>query len=184
MLAYLFWHQPAEGQERTGYEQALVAFHERLRTVARPSGLVGSGSARVGRLPWTPGEGYEDCYLVEGFSSLGTLNTAAVDDAHVATHNRVARAAGFGVGGLYALDSGEPMLAGGHCAWVTKPAGVDYDQFHKQLGPLASVADTAIWRRQMVLGPAPEFRLTGDHPFSLPAELEPLTCQRTAVGTT
>jgi hypothetical protein len=35
----------------------------------------------------------------------------------------------------------------------------------------------------MVLGPAPEFRLTGDHPFSLPADLVPVTGRLTAVGT-
>jgi hypothetical protein len=121
MLAYLFWHRPAEGQERAGYEQALMTFHDRLESVTIPE-LVASGSARVGELPWTPGDGYEDWYLVEDFAALGVLNAAVVDDAHADAHDRVAHAARFGAGALYALQAGDPEMTGDHCAWVTKPA--------------------------------------------------------------
>jgi hypothetical protein len=182
MLAYLFWHRPAEGQERAGYEQALMTFHDRLESVTIP-GLVASGSARVGELPWTPGDGYEDWYLVEDFAALGVLNAAAVDDAHADAHDRVAHAAGFGAGALYALQAGDPEMTGSYCAWVTKPAGVDYREFLDGLAPHTFAGGSGLWRRQMVLGPAPEFRVTGGHPFSLPAGLAPVTCRLTAVGT-
>lgn len=182
MLAYLFWHRPAEGQERVGYEQALMAFHGRLRSVPVP-GLIASGSARVGKLPWTLADGYEDWYLVEDFAALGVLNAAAVDDAHADTHDQVAHAAGFGAGALYALQAGNPEMTGGHCAWVTKPAGMGYPEFYDDVAPYTSSGRAGLWRRQMVLGPAPEFRLTGDRLFSLPAALVPVTCRLTTVGT-
>ena len=105
LLAYLFWHRPAENRPVEHYEQALTTFHRRLRDVAVP-GLVGSGSARVGGLPWMAGDGYEDWYAVDDYSALGVLNDAAVDAAHAAAHDLVALAAGFEALDLYALERG------------------------------------------------------------------------------
>jgi hypothetical protein len=180
LLAYLFWHQPADKVNPAGYKEALVAFHDRLRAVKVP-GLVASASASIESLPWMPGSGYEDSYLVEDFAALGILNAAAVDDAHAGAHDRVAHAAGFGAGALYGLESGDPLRPGGFCAWVTKPAGVSYAQFREQLALHTPPTLVAVWRRQMVLGPSPEFRLTSDHPFVLPAELAAVACRLSVV---
>jgi len=181
LLAYLFWHKPADEVDQAGYEEALLAFHDRLRAVKVP-GLVTSASASVEGLPWIPGTGYEDSYLVEDFAALGTLNAAAVDDAHAGAHDRVAHTAGFGAGALYGLESGDPLRTGSFCAWVTKPAGVSYAQFREQLTNHTPPTAVAVWRRQMVLGPSPEFRVTSDHPFVLPGELSAVTCRAGVVA--
>jgi hypothetical protein len=60
--------------------------------------------------------------------------------------------------------------------WLTKPAGVRYPEFREQLARVTESGVT-VWRRQMVLGPAPEFRLTADRELSLPARLTPVSCQ-------
>jgi hypothetical protein len=180
LLAYLFWHRPADKVDRNDYEEALLAFHYRLRAVKVP-GLVASASASVEGLPWIPGTCYEDSYLVEDFAALGILNAAAVDDAHAGAHDRVARTAGFGAGALYGLETGDPLRGASFCAWVTKPAGVSYAQFREQLALHGPPAVAALWRRQMVLGPSPEFRLTSDRPFVLPAELAAVTCRVSVV---
>lgn len=181
VLAYLFWHQPADEVDRAGYEEALLAFHDRLRAV-RVGGLVASGSARVEGLPWMPGAGYEDAYLVEDFGALGTLNAAAVDHAHARAHDRVAYAAGFGAGALYALESGDQLRPDSFGAWVTKPPGVSYAQFRDQLAPHTPPNVVAVWRRQMVLGPSPEFHFTSGHPFALPDRWKAVTCRLDVIG--
>jgi hypothetical protein len=175
MLAYLFWHRPAGGQSPESYERALLGFHRRLREPPVP-GLLASGTARVTELPWAPGDSYEDWYAVEDYTALGILNDAAVDAHRADAHDRAAHAAGFGAGGLYALERGDPEASPGYCVWVTKPAGVGYPEFREQLAGNTGPAVT-VWRRQMVLGPAPEFRLTADREFSLPLPLTPVTCE-------
>jgi hypothetical protein len=176
MLAYVFWHQPAASQVLEQYERALIGFHRRLQDVAVP-GLVASGTARVGGLPWMGGDGYEDWYAVEDYTALGVLNDAAVDAAHAETHDRVALAAGFGAGGLYALERGALDAPAGHCAWLTKPSGVSYPSFREQLAEHVAGETVTVWRRQMVLGPAPEFRVTAGRELTVPADWAPVACR-------
>ena len=52
MLAYVFWHRPAEDVEREDYEARLRAFHATLD--------VPSASFRLHLLPWRHADGYED----------------------------------------------------------------------------------------------------------------------------
>ncbi len=176
MLAYLFWHQPGTDQAVEPYERALVGFHRRLRDVPVP-GLVASGTARVGGLPWMPGDGYEDWYAVNDYAALGVLNEAAVDARHVEAHDLAAHAAGFGAGGLYALERGTIDAPAGHCMWLTKPAGVSYPDFADQLMLLTAGEAVSVWRRQMVLGPAPEYRVTAGRELAMPADMAPVACQ-------
>ena len=176
LLAYLFWHQAAADQSPEKYEQALIAFHQRLRDVAVP-GLVASGSARVGGLPWMAGDGYEDWYAVDDYRALGVLNDAAVDAAHADAHDLVAFAAGFGAGALYALERGPIDAPAGCCVWLTKPSGVTYPDFRQQLGAQTAGETVAVYRRQMVLGPAPEFRVTAGRDLSMPASMSPVACR-------
>ena len=176
LLVYLFWHQPAADQPPENYEQALIAFHRRLGNVAVP-GLVASGSARVGGLPWMAGDGYEDWYAVEDYGALGVLNHAAVDAAHVDAHDLVAYAAGFGAGGLYALERGAIDAPAGYCVWLTKPSGVTYPDFREQVDAQTAGETVTVFRRQMVLGPAPEFRVTASRELSMPASMSPVACR-------
>ena len=122
----------------------------------RPAGLVASAALRVD-VPWLAGPGYEDWYLVDDWGDLGTLNDAAVDRAHRGTHDRVAGLAGAGAGAIYALRAGQPYLDSTAAAWLDKPHGAPYERFRADL--LAHGA--AVWERQLVLGPAPEFCVLG-----------------------
>ena len=146
-LAYVFWHRPQADVEASEYEEALLAFHSSLD---RPS-----ASFRLARLPFAADRGYEDWYLVEGWAELGVLNAQAVDDVRRPTHDAVARLAAEGWGGVYKLILGRPTVPE-ITRWMSKPAAESYGAF------LASQEATAIWQRQMVLGPGREFCLVAN----------------------
>lgn len=163
MIGYLFWHWPDPDTGRPAYEAAQRAFHAALGA-AGVEGFQSSMSFRVSGLPWIPGgSGYEDWYLLDGSHALDPLNEAAVSPALAATHAAAARAA-TGAGGLYRLLRGVPGGAGGRVTWLSRPRGSPFAAFHEQLGESA-----AVWRRQMVLGPAPEFLLEGPAPHGMAA---------------
>ena len=142
MLAYVFWHRPADRAEPAVYQTRLAAFHDRLRAEP-PDGFRESAAFRV-HVPWI-GDGYEDWYLVDDWHAVGVLNAAAVDVAHRADHDAVAGHTGAGAGGIFLLREGELAVGdSGAAEWSsTLPA--------RPAGP------HAVWQRQMVLGPAPEF---------------------------
>lgn len=96
--------------------------------------------------PWI-GDGYEDWYLVDDWHSVGVLNAAAVDAAHRGDHDAVAEHAGAGAAGIFALQEGDLDVAdAGVAEWSASPLP-------------APAGEHALWQRQMVLGPAPEFCL-------------------------
>ena len=173
MLAYVFWHWPATpGTEPAAYERAQAAFHQRLAE-APPAGFLRSWSFRVVAVPWLRvASAYEDWYLLEGSAALDPLNGAAVAPPARRAHDRAAAGAA-GVGGLYRLHSGEPRPLSGPVNWFPKPAGMQYPDLYTGIAPGA-----VLWRRQMVLGPAPEFLLEGGEP---PAGVSPITVERTLV---
>lgn len=159
-LAYLFWHWPADGVGRDDYEERLRRFHEALE-------LPGSRSFRLRRAPYAgqPAEPYEDWYPVKTWAQLGQLNFRAVSGPRRAPHDATAALAGLGAGGVYALLQPNEVDAR-HAAWLAKPAGVPYGEFISDLRGAAPEA--AIWQRQMVLGPAPEFGVLAVEPLNLP----------------
>jgi hypothetical protein len=143
VLAYLFWHRPSP--DAVEYERRLAEFHERLRADP-PPGFVRSVVYSVD-VPWM-GRAYEDWYVVEDWAALGVLNAAAVDDSHRPEHDAVAGHAAQGAGGVYRFVGGELALEEvASVQWSAErpgaPDGIDH----------------ALWQRQMVLGPAPEFCL-------------------------
>jgi hypothetical protein len=144
LLAYVFWHRPAGSADPAGYEARLAAFHDRLRADP-PAGFRRSVAFRVD-VPWI-GAGYEDWYLVDDWHAVGVLNAAAVDAAHRHDHDAVAHESGTGAGGLFALKAGDLELPqAGAAAWAHEPPSTPERGF-------------ALWQRQMVLGPAPEYCL-------------------------
>ena len=164
MLAYVFWHAPADGADGAAYEAALRGFHEVLRDDP-PEGFVRSAALRVTGAPWLPGgSGYEDWYLVEGFADLGRLNEAAVTGRRRAPHDDVAVRSGHGAGGLYALWTGSAQPPAGRTTWCAKVPGTPYEA-------LGSALPGTTWLRQLVLGPAPELCLPGDGPVPAGAEV-------------
>jgi hypothetical protein len=150
LLAYVFWHRPRPGIPPEDYERAQRAFHVRLG--------IESASFRLERLPFDPGAGYEDWYLVETWAHLGALNAAAIDDHHRPEHDAAAALVGPGWGAVYACVRGEHMVPEG-ARWLEKPRGRELDAVLAELGGPAPV-----WQRQMVLGPAPELCVAGGEP--------------------
>lgn len=140
MLAYVFWHRP--GDDAPGYEGALVTLHASLAEDP-PPGFRGSVTYARASQPWF--DGYEDWYLVDDWTALGVLNDAA---PHRPGHDPAARASVDGTGAVYRLTEGVPDLgAVSGATWSDEE--VDGD---------------VTWRRQMVLGPAPQYcahHLTG-----------------------
>ena len=156
MLAYVFWHWPAAGADLAGYERRLQAFQDAL------GDGVPARWFRLDRAPWAdaaPGPVYEDWYLVEGWQALGDLNDRAGSGPRRAPHDAVARAAGQGAGAVYRLVRPGPPLADARgSSWLDKPRYEPYDAF---LAGLGGAGGRAVWQRQLVLGPAPEFALVG-----------------------
>jgi hypothetical protein len=178
VLAYVFWHRPREDAPPDAYEHAQLAFHRSLAR-ARPMGMRCSAVFKLDEVPWAVHRadteaidwdrpGYEDWYLLEDFAALGVLNEAAVGRGHRTTHDDAARGFGGGAGGLYALveggrsDTGElatPLGEANVAIWVARPAGAPRRELGELLGDGMDPRHASLWRRQLVLGPAPEFCL-------------------------
>jgi hypothetical protein len=179
MLAYVFWHWRRPDIAREDYEELQRRFHAALR--AEPSeGFLTSRSVALRGAPWAAvgGEAYEDWYLVEGSAALDPLNQAAITASRQLPHDAAAAVAGGGTAGLYRLRRGTfhervPTLA----TWFSKPSGMGYDELFSAIEPLLPSAGGALWCRQMVLGPSPEFCLQGASAVTLPTLFAPLVIQ-------
>jgi hypothetical protein len=158
VLAYVFWHWPRAEFDLDRYVEALLAFHRSLRDDP-PPGLRGSRVRELSGAPWVNGgRGLEDWYLVDDWAALGALEQAAVSGRRRLPHDGAARLALGGAGGVYGrLREEEAAAADAPDAvtWFGKPAGVPYPAF------LAGAPPGELWQRKLVLGPAPEFCLTG-----------------------
>jgi hypothetical protein len=177
MLAYVFWHWMRPDASTDGYERAQRAFHEVL--AAHPSaGFHRSWSAAMsGAAPWVPEgrAGYEDWYLVDDFTALDALNTAAVSAARQAPHDAAAALADGGTAGIMRLRGGQPLEQPRVAHWFGKPAGMSYAELTGSLAPLLARGGTALWMRQMTLGPAREFVVHAGERVELPSSLEVTT---------
>ncbi len=172
MLAYVFWHRPRDPDAVEAYEHAQLAFHRSLAH-SRPVGMCASAAFRVAGIPWlaaadsapgdAPAGGYEDWYLLEDFAALGVLNEAAVGHGHRTSHDEIAGRYGSGAGGLYGLIEGDhraDLLGTASVAvWVARPPGSPRKMLGELLGDGVEPGHASLWRRQLVLGPAPEFCL-------------------------
>ena len=170
MLAYLFWHRPIPGVDRSAYEAAVQGFHESIRE-APTEVLLTSACHRLDRIPWLAATdvghgdepGYEDWYLVPDSAALDRLNEAAISARHRSLHDTAAALAGDGAGGLYApfeLPGGKDLqferARDSESVWMSKPPRVSYSDFMPDLAALTP-PEARVWQRRLVLGPAPEF---------------------------
>jgi hypothetical protein len=55
--------------------------------------------------------------------------------------------------------------------WLSKPGSTPYQRFFDELGLVVTRSKGALWMRQMVLGPTPEFCLQSSMPATLPESL-------------
>lgn len=181
-LSYRFWHSPAPETDPDGYERDLAEFH-RLLNEQGLAGLLGSLSHRLEGATWLEANGpvYEDCYIVEGSEVLDPLNDLAVSARLKQAHDRPALAAEAGAGGLYRLLGGPVAPAVDWATWLTKPRHMPYPELYRQLSRWTTGPDVCLWRRQMVLGPAPEFCILAPEPAPLADELSPIHVRRQEV---
>jgi len=170
MLAYVFSHRAAPGTDLIAYEAGLRLFHAALEE-ARPAGFISSNTYRYGA-------GYSDWYLIEDSAALDTLNRAAVSGARSRPHDDLARSALDGSGKLLSLVSGRPAVAGGFELGFNKPPSLSYADLDRRLEPWTEQSEVSLWRRMMVLGPAPEFCLISPSEVQLPADLHQETRRR------
>jgi hypothetical protein len=178
VLAYVFWHWPHAGFDREGYEGALKRYHA-LLAEAGAEGFHMSVSFVVEGAPWLPeATAYEDWYLVEASFALDALNEVAVSGRLRAPHDEAARGVEGMAAGLYRLRSGDPKLAeAGDSLWLTKgPAS--YQEFDRELAGWTVRPNVSLWRRQMVLGPTPEFCLLGPDELIPPSRFTPVRVRR------
>lgn len=194
MQAYVFWHQPRPETNIREYEHTLRDFHEALGRVDAAEGYIASQVYRIADVPWLPpGTGYEDWYLIENSAALDSLERAAVSVHARAAHDRVARMAESGAGGLYRLlrarneelapeppTPDAPARETSTCIWISKPHGWEYGEFHDDLDRLRPAA-ASVWQRQMVLGPAPEYAVIvpeGEPVPEFPESWSPIVIRR------
>lgn len=170
MLAYVFWHWPQASVDRDAYVEHLIAFQETL-AANKPAGFRESAVYRIRGASWlnTQGEAYEEWYLLDDSAAMDPLNDGAVSGACLEPHNRVAREAADGTGGLYRFRVGNENLSQSRFAtWLSKPAGVSYSDFYAGLESITSQPGVGLWGRQMTLGPTTEFCLHSETPLDLP----------------
>jgi hypothetical protein len=167
-LAYVFWHSAASAGDVAAYQADLLAFHASL-AAGPPAGFVRSETFGLTGASWLGDAeaSFEDWYLVEDWAAVGALNQAAVAAAHVARHDRVAHQASGGAGAIYRLHAGSESAGSTVRTWFAKPGGWSYDRLGEALAPALNDGGS-LWRRQLVLGPAPEFCLRADSPLDLP----------------
>ncbi|MGD0258093.1 MAG: hypothetical protein ABSB90_09505 [Thermoplasmata archaeon] len=156
-LAYVFFHRPLAGVSRAAYERALRRFHATLARTP-PAGFRESSVLRLDTAPWAeprPRPVYVDWYVLGGFGILDSIRDVAYCPPWVGAHRSIARKAAYGWGALYAA----PRPAG-------PPAGEDRlvwssdEHLLTLVGPGAPPGRPRVgtlWRRQLALGPSPEF---------------------------
>jgi hypothetical protein len=168
MLAYVFYHWKRNDIAARDYEQALRSFHQALKD-APPAGFERSWCVSLAGAPWANagGDSFEDWYVVGDSSHLDALNDAAVTASRQVPHDKAASAAAGGTAGLYRLRTGNALSAPRYAAWFGKPADWSYSRLYDELERTMS-GSTALWVRQMTLGPALEFCLHANEPIELP----------------
>jgi hypothetical protein len=178
VLAYVFWHWKKDTAAAEEYENRQRAFHAAL-SAGPPAGFQRSHSSALDGAPWAAagGAAYEDWYLLDDMAALAPLNAAAVTAGRQQPHDAAAALADGGTAGLYALKSRVAIRAPRHAAWFSKPAGGRYAELFDELLPVLDATGAALWMRQMVLGPTPEFCLHSTTPVELPKGIVPLRLQ-------
>jgi hypothetical protein len=176
-LAYVFWHWPRPDVSIDIYEKELTAF---LRSIlsSKPPGLSNALSFRVEHAPWGP-QGrmiYEDWYLMSDFSDLGSLNDAAVTGRAGNAHDSIKKYYMKGTGGVFRSIQGNlEIQRARYATWIEKPLVLSYPSFYEKIAKIAGHSRSDLWRRQMSLGPTPQFCLHSEESIPIADDLSPIT---------
>jgi len=183
-LAYVFWQWPRSGVSSSVYEKKLWSFQSALK-VARPDLVTDLLTYQIDSLPWGPKDAplYEDWYLVDDFADLGSLNDAAVAGGIKGAHDSVAGDYLKGSGGVFKrVLRNLPLDETRHVTWIEKDIGVAYQSYYDEVANELGSRETDLWRRQMVLGPSPQFCVHSADPVEFPDSFHPLAVKARAVG--
>ncbi|MCH4816770.1 MAG: hypothetical protein QXY87_13305 [Saccharolobus sp.] len=175
MLAYVFWHQIGTSNEEE-YERNLVEFHEYFNKNAKVEGYLGSLIVRVNHVPWAESGVYEDWYFMQSSKTLDLINNTILEKGDIkAVHDKIARMAKNGKGGLYGLIKGDILSPSySHAYWISKPSGMKYEDFYIEIEPFSR----NLWRRQLAMGPLSEFCVFSATPLETPQKFSPIYQQR------
>ncbi|MGD0638273.1 MAG: hypothetical protein ABSA72_09590 [Nitrososphaerales archaeon] len=175
-LAYVFWHWPRPEVPADAYEAKIRSFLGSLNS-AKPSGFIEGSSFRVDGLPWGP-QGrslYEDWYVVENFTALEALNEAAIGGGSRDPHDSIAKDYMKGAGAIFKTISGSLKLRDSrYVTWIEKPIGPSYRAYYDELAKAVGDRRTDLWRRQMVLGPSPQFCVHSEELLEVQGDLRPI----------
>ena len=115
----------------------------------------------------TSDEAYEEWYLLDDSAAMDRLNDAAVSGACEEPHNRVAREAADGTGGLYRLREGLENLDQAKIRDLAKQTRRCFLQKLLRRNAITNLAARRrLWGRQMTLGPTTEFCIHSQSPIS------------------
>ncbi|MCI4365751.1 MAG: hypothetical protein L3K10_06815 [Thermoplasmata archaeon] len=156
-LAYVFFHRPKRSVGAREYVRALVRFHRGL-AVAHPDGFQESAAFSCSRAPWKetrPGPIYLDWYVVDGFPALDPLREVAYRPPWVGMHRAIARRADVGWGAVYSARSeARAPKRTERLRWFSSTEATVAWLDSRAREP---VSEGTLWRRQLALGPSPEF---------------------------
>ncbi|MEM0136460.1 MAG: hypothetical protein QXU18_14735, partial [Thermoplasmatales archaeon] len=147
-------------------------------------GYLGSISFKIEGAHWMGSKksGYEDWYYMTDSGVIDILNRGAITGNMMPVHNNAAGLATGMHAGLYQLKSSSAKnKEATWCIWLSKPSGRSYDDFERMIGSTVASHNVDLFRRQMVLGPTPEFCILSEKRIDFEPQTNPVYVKRSMI---